>query len=46
MIWFNREVLPDPKKPPMIVNGIGEEVELELLMDVPLIIILPQFLLQ
>jgi hypothetical protein len=41
MIWFNREVLPDPRKPPMIVTGIGEKVELELLMIVPLIIILP-----
>jgi len=30
----------------MIVTGIGEKVELGLLMNVPLIIILPQFLLQ
>jgi hypothetical protein len=40
MIWFNREVLPDPRKPPMIVTGIGEMFELELLMNVPLIILL------
>jgi len=31
--------LPDPKKPPMIVTGIGEKVEWELFMNVPLIIL-------
>ena len=37
IMWFNRDVLPDPRKPPIIVTGIGAKFT-----DVPSLVVNPK----